>query len=184
MSWSKAFLAVPSGALSVDQNVSSISPKASRADMSRWMQNVPKIYSMLEHGTTDADFHRMATSPTSPEDRELGETYRHLFSTSASAQPLRAEVYPDGRLTVVAGQHRVVEAQAANVPLIPMHVAAPDEATLIAVRSDLEARARAVHPAEVETHRLYDAHWRATRGAVPVDQHVREDRPPPERAER
>lgn len=184
VTWSKAFLAVPPSALSVDPTASSTSAKASREDMSRWMQNVPKIYSMLEHGTTDADFHRMVTSPISPEERQVGETYRHLFSTSVSAQPLRAEVYPDGRLTVVAGQHRVLEAQAANVPLIPVHVAAPDETTLTAVRSDLEARARAEHPAEVETQRLYDEHWRATRGNLPADHRIRDDRPPPARTER
>jgi hypothetical protein len=137
--------------------------------MSRWMGNVPTIYSMLEQGSTDADFHRMATAD-SPADRELAETYRNLFSTSDSAQPLRAELGPDGALTVVAGQHRVQAAQEAGTPLIPVHVAARDEAALQAVRDDLATQARAISPGLVDIHRVYDEHQRAVRErqATPV----------------
>jgi hypothetical protein len=164
LTWPRAFLAVPPGALLVESEIARESPKASREDIARWMGNVPKIYEMLEHGASDSDFHRMATAPASPEERELGETYRHLFSTSPSAQPLRAEVGPDSRLTVVAGQHRARAAQDAGVQLVPVHVAAPNDEVLRLARADLEARARAIRPADVETHRIHDEHWRAERG--------------------
>ena len=183
MTWPRAFLAVPSRALAVDPAIARDSPKASRDDITRWMGRVPKIYQMLERGTSDAEFRRMATSPASPEERELGETYRNLFSTSPTAQPLRAEVGPDGRLTVVAGQHRARAAREAGVPLLPVHVAAPDAETLRAARADLEAQARAIRPADVETHRVYDQHLRSMRGERDIPEHCRAE-PPRDRSER
>lgn len=190
MSWPRAFLAVPPGSLVVDPAVGRESLKASRADMSRWMGNVPTIYSMLGRGATDADFRRMATAD-SPADRELAETYRNLFSTSDSAQPLRAELGPDGALTVVAGQHRTRAAQEAGISLVPVHVAAHDEAALQAVRADLETQARAISPGLVDTQRVYDEHQRAVREsqATPVRSPAEPDRArdptaPRERSER
>ncbi len=180
MAWPTAFLAVPPEDLSVDPDVAIESPKASNSDISRWMGNVPRIYEMLAQGATDVDFHRMATAPTSPAERELGETYRHLFSDSPSAQPLRAEL-DAGHLTVRSGQHRVRAAQNAAVPLIPVHVAARDEATLVEVRQDLEARAQTEHPEWVAIHRRYDEHARQETSRVQLE---RPDQPHRERSER
>jgi hypothetical protein len=167
MSWPRAFLAVPSAALVVDADVARTSPKAGRGEIEQWMRDVPKIYARLQAGATDADFHRMSTSPASPEERQLAETYRNLFSTSASAQPLRAEL-DGGQLRVVAGQHRVRAAQETGVPLLPVHVAAPDEAQLAATRARMEEQVARVDPEVVRIHRAYDDHHRRQREAERV----------------
>jgi hypothetical protein len=163
MTWPRAFLPVPTQSLFVDSDVAQASGKASQADMKRWMGYVPRIYEMLARGISDADFHRMVQAPRNTQERHLGETYRHLFSTSASAQPLRADLTPDGRLTVQAGQHRVRTAQAAGVPVVPVHVSAPDEAALKALRSKVEPEAQALQPSSSKLHRAYDEHFQAER---------------------
>jgi hypothetical protein len=163
MTWPRAFLPVPTASLTVDPQVAKRTDKATPDDLSRWMRDVPEIYERLEHGATDADFRRMMDAPADAHERELADTYRHLFSTSPSAQPLRAEVDDGGRLQVVAGQHRVRAAQRDGVPLLPVHVAAPDEPTLDAVRQEVEDRTRSLDPAAVELHRRYDEHFRDER---------------------
>lgn len=170
MSWPRAFLAVPTEQLVVDTDVSSVSPKASTADICRWVRNVPRIYDMLGRGVSDTEFFRMTVAPVSQQERELGETYRELFSTSASAHPLRAELGSDGRLHVTSGNHRVTAAQSESVPLLPVHVAAPDESSLDALRVDLEPQAESRVPNSTKVHRAHDARWREVRGnrAVPV----------------
>ena len=127
------------------------------------MVGVPRIYGLLANGTSDAQFRRMTAADAPAAARELAATYRHLFSTSPSAQPLRADLGPDGQLTVVAGQHRVCAARAAGVALLPVHVRAVDDRTLRALRARLEPDARALQPAAVEVHRRYDDHWRQQR---------------------
>jgi hypothetical protein len=168
VSWPRAFLAVPSSALVVDGDVARGTPKATPAELERWMRDVPRIYARLEGGATDADFHRLSGAPAGSEDRQLAETYRQLFSTSASAQPLRAEL-DGGALRVVAGQHRVRTAQESGVGVLPVHVSAPDEASLAAVRSRLEAQ---VDPQLAALHRAYDDHHRRQR----EQEHLRSER--------
>lgn len=155
MSWARAFLPVPTGALIVDPQVGSASGKASVGDMQSWMRRVPEIYLRIQHGETGTNFDRMASAPQSTHERELGETYRHLFSESASAAPIRADLCSDGQLVVQAGQHRVRAAQQAGIPVLPVHVAAPDQVTLGRLREQIAANL------PTDPHIRYDAIHRA-----------------------
>jgi hypothetical protein len=110
------------------------------------MRRVPEIYRLRHQGVTDKDFARMATSPSSPQERELGSTYRHLFSTSPSAQPLRASFVEGRGLVVDAGQHRVLAAQMQGVSFLPVHVSAPDETQLNQLQNAFEQDVRLLAP--------------------------------------
>jgi hypothetical protein len=76
-------------------------------------------------------------------ERLLSDTYRHLFSQSPSAQPLRAD-YVGGQLVVQSGQHRALAAQAAQVPVLPVHVAADDATRLAEIEAACTREVRAL----------------------------------------
>lgn len=173
MTWPRRFLAVPSSLLVVDPAVSMQSPKATPADIRRWMGNVPEIYSMLEQGYRDEDFHRMGESPLNPHERDLSESYRHLWSTSPSAEPIRAEFVDGAGLQVVKGQHRVRAAQAQNIPYMPVQVAAKDAPTLEAISVQLEHDVSRLDPHAVAIHRIYDQHQREVSDQVRLPPTVR-----------
>lgn len=167
MSWPARFLPVPVDRLTIDPSVTADSIKASAADMRSWMAAVPEVYRMLENGYRDVDFYRMSTSPINDHAREVGEAYRHLWSDSPSAQPLRAEFVDGVGLQVVKGQHRALAARAEGVPFVPVHVSAPEQVTLDRISNQMESEVAALDPQAVAIHRTYDAHQRQIREEAP-----------------
>ena len=97
------FLAVPTSYLQLDPATSRNPAKIPPVELSRAMSAVPELYRLQLQGTPESEFRRMCDSPTSSHDEQLGTTYRHLFSPSASAQPLRAEFVTGKGLMVTAG---------------------------------------------------------------------------------
>jgi hypothetical protein len=178
----RVFLAVPLSYLDLDPDTSRNEPKVPPEDLRKAMATVPELYRMQLNETTDADFRRMCENPTSERERLLGTTYRHLFSPSPSAQPLRAEFYDGRGLLVTAGQHRVIEAQRLGVPYLPMHVTVPDRIHLDRIREACDGEVRDLTPdlSDVpKLQRLHDERFYPNR-----DRHrVLERHPGPERLE-
>ena len=140
--WPRAFMAVPTEDLTLDPETSRHPGKYAKTLYESWMRNVPEIYRLRHEGLTDADFHRLANSPTNDRERNLGETYRNLFSTSPSAAPIRASFHEGSGLVVDAGQHRTAAAARLGLPYVPVHVSAPDEYQLDRLRTAFEGSVR------------------------------------------
>ncbi len=162
------------------------SSKATSEEMRQWMATVPDIYSRLAAGTTDAEFHEMYEHPRDQHERIMGETYKNLFTPSQSAQPIKA-TWVDGRgLVVDAGQHRVLAAREAGVPLMPVHVAAPDDVTFYRIRAACEDETARTGPARIiDVQRKYDEALYPDRTPLRVpDRHPGIERLEPTREER
>jgi hypothetical protein len=128
--------------------------------MQRWMSSVPEIYSRLSSGTTDSEFRQMYEHPQNEHEACLGQTYQRLFRSSDVDQAIQAD-WVDGKgLEVQAGRHRVAVAQELGVPFLPVHVAAPDPATLYRIRATCEDEVCRLQPDMahvVEVQRRLDA---------------------------
>ena len=122
----REFMAVPVSYLELDPETSRGPAKMSRVELQQAMATVPEIYRMQLEGVGEQEFFRMANCPGSDREQIIGSTYRHLFSNSPSAQPLRCEFVDGSGLLVVAGQHRVIEARELGIPYLPMHVSFPN----------------------------------------------------------
>jgi hypothetical protein len=161
MSWPQAFVAVPTGDLVVDQ-LAAADPRREH-DLGRDVAQVPRIYQLLRAGSTDADFRRMCEQPASAAEREVGEAYRHLFSTSPGARPVRAQFTDGVGLHVVEGAEHARAATDRGVPFVPVHVSAADDATLARLTRHFEEVVGREAPDVVELHRAYDSHFRSWR---------------------
>jgi hypothetical protein len=183
VSWPRACLAVPTRLLQVDSQYVSATPKATPQQLQQWMGSVPQLYRLQADGLNDADFRRFVDTPRNEQERMLGETYRHLFSTSPSAQPLRADFVEGRGLVVESGQHRVLAAKEAGVPVVPVHVAAPDWPQLEKLRDTLGAEVRTLgsqYQRVPDLHRQHDEHrYREAREDQPK-LHIGRERTQPE----
>lgn len=113
------------------------SPKGyGRDEMREWMRCVPELYRLRAQGYGPNEFARMRTQPRNARERLLGETHASVFEASSVA-PLRADLTGDA-LRVQAGRHRVQAARDAGVPVLPVSVAAPDEARLCQLERECE----------------------------------------------
>lgn len=154
------------------------------------MSTVPELYRLQCQGVGDTEFRRMCESPKDEREEILGQTYRHLFSTSPSAQPLRADFVDGEGLVVQAGQHRVLEAKRAGVPFLPVHVSAPEVQQLEKLRTAFETEVRglgAEHALVPDVQRRHEEHQQLdrqlssdARPGVP-DHHPGRERLEPER---
>lgn len=141
------------------------SPKASPAEMQAYVASLPSTYQAIRDGATSAQLAAMRQS-TDPKMRAVGDAYYHFFSPEGVDHRLEAEVAEDGGLVVTRGRHRVEAAQELGVPMLPVHVRAPDRDQLDALartyQSELPDRDAAIVEAE---HRL-NAQHHATREAL------------------
>lgn len=152
------------------------------------MARVPELYRLQLAGTSDAEFKRMCDTPRTEQERLLGDTYRHLFSMSPSAQPLRAEFVEGTGLVVQAGQHRVMAAKQLGVPYVPVHIAAPNQAQLEHLRTAFEHDIRELTPhmqSVPELHRAHNRHMypgsQTLARQPPLERHQGPERLEPER---
>jgi hypothetical protein len=181
----RVFLPVPTEYLELDPQTSRNAAKLSESALRAAVSTIPELYRRIDSGACENDFRRMNGS-ADPKDRLIGETYRHLFSGSASAQPLRAE-FLDGRgLLVTAGQHRVLEARKLGVAYLPVHVEVPDREHLDRLRSacEQEVLRRTPELSDVPAaHRRQDQCFYPgrDRDVRPVERHPGPERLEPER---
>ncbi len=120
---------MPTSALMVDPGVAAQSPKGySDRELKEIAATVPAIYDRIKEGATEKDFLDMRLS-ADPKDRQMGETYAHLFRDAPSSNPLAA-AYDGTDLVVDKGNHRVRAAREVGVPVLPVWVSASSEAQL------------------------------------------------------
>lgn len=179
-------MVVPTAHLRVDPATAGNLGKYTPEQMRTWMSCVPQIYAMRTAGVSDRQFQRMAQDLSDERNRVLGETYRHLFSTSPSAQPLRASFHEAHGLMIDAGQHRVQAARDAGVTFLPVHVSAATAGQLMRLRDAFERDLRVLAPDLpdlVEVQRAHDAQHYPERSAIRLhgDMHQGRERLEPER---
>jgi hypothetical protein len=140
------FIAAPVAFFEFDPATSRGHAKMTQRELRDAMACVPELYRRQVDGATDVDFRRMSQSPPGTHERQLGDTYRHLFSTSPSARPLTADLLADGRLLAVAGQHRLAIAKDLGLQYVPVHVTARSHEELERVRTACEAEILRLDP--------------------------------------
>ncbi|MGY4856851.1 hypothetical protein [Cryobacterium sp. AP23] len=155
------------------------SPKATSAELQSYVRHVADVYARLQQGFTESDFRAMAASPLTPDEKQIAETYRHLFSTSRTAQRIEAEFIDERGLVLTQGRHRALAAQKIGVPFLPVHVRAVDNETLARLSEQLEHEVAITHPGLVVTHRALEQTHREARLERGI---VNELTPDPERS--
>lgn len=136
-----------------------------RATLRMIMSQVPALYGALESGKTACQIAGMERSHD-PAERSLATTARHLFATSPSSRPLRADL-DQGQLTLVDGNHRVFAAGLEGVPFVPVKVTARSQ-------QELQQVVSTYHRLHGESYlRALAVHERETRGRAAA---VRESR--------
>lgn len=150
--WASRFMPVTTRSLMVDPAVAAGSPKGySAAELTAIVRTVPEIYRRLDAGVSRADLLASRTS-ADPQERQVGQTFAHLFAASESAQPLSADL-EDGKLNVSAGHHRTRSAQAAGVDVLPVFVRARTEAELDSLQQHLRTEQGPAYKQAVRAHR-------------------------------
>lgn len=161
MGWARRFTAVPVSELVQDGPLDP-SEKATQEQIRGYMCNVPAVYDQLRAGATEADF-KAELASADPQQREIGDTYYHLFSPSGYDYRIEAEYDDDRGLVVQRGRHRVEAARKLGVGYLPVHVRAPDQQTLNMVTDRAEASVEAVSPGTAEAQRTLDMEHRQAR---------------------
>lgn len=161
MAWRTRFLAVPTGQLKQDDQVTP-SPKATADQIRAYMALVPAVYDALEAGARAKEFQQMRTSPDA-RTRAVGDTYHHLFSPAGIDHRIEAEVVDGRGLVVTRGRHRVEAAHELGLPYLPVHVRAADDRTLDASTRSFEGDLESTVPSVVSAHRSLDGEHQAAR---------------------
>lgn len=182
MSWPSRFLAVPTSALTLGGERVAATDKATPAQLAGYVAQVPAVYERLAAGFTAADFEKMRTAPLNDQERAIGETYAHLYSPARADSRLEAEFQDGVGLVVTRGRHRFDAARQLGVEVLPVHVRAPDPATLDRISAQLEAEVARTAPQVVEQQRaLDDVRRAATQGRRPSPDGERVRQVEPER---
>lgn len=161
MAWRTRFLAVPTGQLKQDDQVTP-SSKASPEQMRAYMAQVPAIYEKFGAGAHAGDFRIMRNSPDA-QTRAVGDAYHHLFSPDGVDHRIEAEIVDGKGLAVARGRHRIEAARELGLPYVPVHVRAKDDRTLEAATLDYEAAVESAAPYVVRAQRELDGAHQAAR---------------------
>ena len=170
MAYTRGFVNVPVEWLELDPATSSGPGHYSPEQYRLFMEHVPEIHRRLLAGQTDQEFHHMMEVPANQEEREIGETYRNLFTDSASAEPLRATFVDGQGLVVDKGQHRVIASRELQLPSVPVQVQTSDPGTFYRIRAAAEEQLARTSPDQahlVDIYREYDKHLVPDRSPIP-----------------
>jgi FAD/FMN-containing dehydrogenase len=180
--WSRAFVPVPTSYLTVE---SLSGGKRTPEEYRQYMATVPELYRLQLAGVAEQQFRQFAEAPRNTAEQRLGSAYRDLFSSSPSAQPMRAEFIDQRGLVVQAGQHRVEAAKQLGLPYVPVHVAAPTSDDVRKLQDACEQEVARLTPemaGVVQLHRAQDMRAYPDRERVfQPERHIARERAEPER---